>query len=67
MKACCQQTDKSKKLNYKRIAVANVVNNVKVDPTATTTDVCLAPQLLSPSRKVMPGLARPIRSVVKFQ
>ena len=63
--ARCHPTDKSKKLNYKqRIAVANVV---KVNPTATSTDVRLALQRLNPGGKVKPGLARSVRSVVKIQ
>jgi hypothetical protein len=63
--ARCHQTDKSKKLNYKqRIAVAKVV---KVNPTATSSDVRNALQRLSPSGKVQPGLTRSIKSVVKIQ
>jgi hypothetical protein len=63
--ARCHQVDRSKKLNFKqRIAVAKVV---KVNPAATSGDVRMALQRLSPSGKVQPGLARSVRSVVKLQ
>ena len=44
-----------------------MANVVKVNPTATSTDVRLALQRLSPGGKVKPGLARSVRSVVKIQ
>ena len=61
----CHQVDKSKKLNFKLlIAVAKVI---KVNPTATSSDVRMALQRLSPSGKVQPGLARSVRTVVQLQ